>query len=246
LFDQIQEKSRQLEATSQKLDVANRDLQAFLSPEVARLIESGVGLEPRPAEITVVFCDLRGYTAFAETTQPEYVVQFLEAYHGALGPLIIQYGGTLERFTGDGLMVFFNAPQRCPNPEEQAVRMALKMRESMRQLIEQWRYRRNSNLGFGIGIDQGYARVGRIGFPGRYDYAAIGPVTNCAARVCSEAGDNDVLITQPVYAAVEDLVEVEFKGGPSLKGFQEPVRVYNVLQLTDAASFIPHGRPSSR
>jgi class 3 adenylate cyclase len=128
-------------------------------------------------------------------------------------------------------MVFFNDPRPCPNPETQAVRMALAMRDRMQQLIELWRHRRGHKLGFGLGIDQGYARAGRIGFEGRYDYAAIGPVTNCAARVCSEAGDGDVLITQPVYAAVENLVEVELKGDLSLKGFHEPVRVYNVLRL---------------
>jgi class 3 adenylate cyclase len=198
---------------------------------VAALIASGARLEMHWAEVTVVFCDLRGYTAFAERTQPEHLIEFLREYHELLGPIIAQHGGTLERFTGDGVMVFFNDPVRLPNPQEQAVRMALAMRDDMRGLTENWRRRRNVQLGFGIGIDHDYAWLGRIGYEGRWDYAAIGKVTNCAARVCSEAADRQVLVTQPVYAAVETLVEAELVGDLELKGFHEPIRVYNVAGL---------------
>jgi class 3 adenylate cyclase len=226
LQDTIREQSAQV-------DALNRRLRGFLSPQVYELIASseGAGLELHRAEITVVFCDLRGYTAFTDRAQPEHLSKVLTDYHGALGPIIERHQGTLERFTGDGIMVFFNDPLPLANPEKQAVQMALAMRDAMRELTEGWQRWRNIRLGFGLGIDQGFANAGRIGFEGRYDYAAIGPVTNCSARVCSEAGDGQVLVTQPVYAAVETLVEAELVGDLELKGFYEPIRVYNVLRL---------------
>jgi adenylate cyclase len=229
LQDTVREQSAQVGAL-------NRRLRGFLSPQVYELIASSeaAGLELHRADITVVFCDLRGYTAFTDRAQPEHLSKVLADYHGALGPIIERHQGTLERFTGDGIMVFFNDPLPLPNPENHGVQMALEMRDAMRELTAEWRRWRNIRLGFGLGIDQGYANVGRIGFEGRYDYAAIGPVTNCAARLCSEAGDGEVLISQAVFAAVAERVEVELKGDLNLKGFFEPVRAYNVLGLKEA------------
>jgi adenylate cyclase len=241
LFDEIREKAGQLAITGEQLEALIGRLRRFLSPQVydllvhAKVDPREAGLEAHRAEITVVFCDLRGYTAFADRAQPERIIRALKQYHETLGPLIFEHGGTLERFTGDGVMVFFNAPEPRPDPEEQAVRMALKMRDEMRNLSEKWRRLRYHKLGFGIGIDQDIATVGPIGFEGRYDYAVIGSVTNCAARLCSQARDGEVLITQAVYAAVQDLVEVEDQGELKLKGIYEKVRVYNVLGLKPTA-----------
>jgi class 3 adenylate cyclase/HAMP domain-containing protein len=237
LFEEIQEQARQLAITGEERERLNRRLRLMVSPQLFEEIrnteaEPGEhGLQHRRAEITVVFCDLRGYTAFSDRAQPERILKMLQEYHKALLPLISSHGGTLERFTGDGVMVFFNAPKSCETPEWQAVTMAMEMRDQLRELSQRWRSRRDQKLGFGVGIDQDFATVGPIGFAGRYDYTVIGSVTNCAARLCGEAGDGEVLITQAVYAAVKDLVEVELKGELTLKGFFEPVRAYNVLGL---------------
>ena len=188
-----------------------RRLRRFLSPQVAELVMSSGDesfLESHRREITVVFCDLRGFTAFAETVEPEDVMLVLGEYHAALGDLVHRYEGTLERFTGDGLMVFFNDPLPCPDAPERAVRMAVAMRNRVATLAEGW-HRMGHDLDFGVGIAQGHATLGRIGFEGRFDYAAIGNVTNLAARLCAEAGPGQILISQRVYAAAEDLVTAE-------------------------------------
>ncbi len=208
-------------------------LRRFLSPQIADAVVAAGDervLESHRREITVVFCDLRGFTAFAEGAEPEDVMGLLGDYHGALGPIIHEYEGTLERFLGDGLMVIFNDPVPCPNPAERAVRMAVDMRARVATLAETWR-RRGFNLGFGVGIAQGYATLGRIGFEGRYDYAAIGGVPNLSARLCDEAEAGQILVGQRVVPAVEEFAELEPLGDLTLKGFHRPVPAYNVVQL---------------
>jgi adenylate cyclase len=211
-------------------------LRRFLSPQLAELVVSSGEdsfLESHRREITVVFCDLRNFTAFAETVEPEDVLLVLGQYHAAMGDLVHRFEGTLERFTGDGLMVFFNDPMPCPDAPERAVRMAVAMRGRVAQLAEEWS-RRGYDLHVGIGIAQGHATLGRIGFEGRSDYAAIGSVTNLAARLCEEAGPGQILISQRVYAAAEEIVTAQPVGELSLRGFSRPARVYDVAGL-DAA-----------
>ncbi len=208
-------------------------LKRFLSPQLAELIVSSGDdkfLESHRREITVVFCDLRGFTAFAESAEPEEVMTVLREYHAAIGPLIFQFEGTLERFAGDGLMVFFNDPLPCPDPAARAVRMALAMRGRVRELGETWQ-KRGHRLDFGVGIALGYATLGKIGFEGRFDYGAIGTVTNLAARLCDEARGGQVLISQRVYADVEGQVEAEPLGEFTLKGFHRPITTFNILRL---------------
>jgi adenylate cyclase len=185
-------------------------------------------LQSHLREVTVVFCDLRGFTAFSETTKPEEVMAVLRESHPALGALIFRFEGTLERFTGDGMMVFFNDPLPCPDPSARAVRMAHEMRQRMAGLIDAWRHRGYS-LQFGMGIAHGHATLGMIGFEGRVDYAAIGPVTNLASRLCDHAEGGQILISQHVLAAVQDQVEAEPAGDLSLKGLAEPVAAFNIL-----------------
>ena len=210
-----------------------QELRRFLSPQVADLVLSAGGdkqLQPHRREVTVVFCDLRGFTSFAETAEPEEVMDVLRAYHAALGPIIYRYEGTLERFAGDGLLVFFNDPVPQPNPTERAVRMSIDARAAVLALMTTWS-RQGHELGFGIGISQGYATLGRIGFEGRYDYAAIGTVTNLGARLCGEAKSGQIIVTQKVAHAVEAMVDLADLGLVSLKGFQTPVRTQNVIGL---------------
>jgi len=185
-------------------------------------------LESHRREIVVVFCDLRGFTAFAETAEPEEVLELLREYHAALGPLVGEFEGTLDHFSGDGIMVFFNDPVPCPDPAERAVRMAVAMRTAANALIAGWR-RRGRELGFGVGIAQGYATLGQIGFADRSDYTAIGTVCNLAARLCGEAKDGQILLSRRVAAAVEETVAVEEIGTLSLKGLAQPVAAFNVL-----------------
>jgi adenylate cyclase len=205
-------------------------LKRFLAPQLAEMIVSSGDehiLESHRRDIVVVFCDLRGYTAFAETGEPEEVWGVLREFHAAVGPLVTRFEGTLDHFSGDGLMVYFNDPLPCPDPAERAVRMAVEMRSAVGELMSGWR-RRGFELGLGIGVAQGYATLGRIGFEERVDYTAIGTVTNLAARLCGEARDGQILLSKRVAAAVEGNVTLEEIGNLALKGLSQAVAVYNV------------------
>jgi len=205
-------------------------LKRFLAPQLAEMIvatgDEGI-LESHRRDIVVVFCDLRGYTSFAETGEPEEVWTVLREFHAAVGPLVTRFEGTLDHFSGDGLMVYFNDPLPCPDPAERAVRMAAAMRSAVGELMSGWR-RRGFHLGFGIGVAQGYATLGRIGFEERVDYTAIGTVTNLAARLCAEAQDGQILLSKRVAAAAEDITTLEEVGNLALKGLSQAVAVYNV------------------
>src|SRR5215831_16416566 len=208
-------------------------LRRFFSPHLAELIVTGGADDPLKThrrEITVVFLDLRGFTAFAETAEPEEVMGVLREYHADMGRLILEHEGTLERFTGDGMMVFFNDPVPVPNPAERAVRMALVMRERLQDLKAKWR-KRGVDLDLGVGIAQGYATIGAIGFEGRLDYGAIGTVTNLAARLCGEAKPGQILMHQRLVGAVEDFADAESVGELALKGFLKPVSAFNLVGL---------------
>ena len=208
-------------------------LKRFFSPQLADAIVRGGTDDPLAShrrEITVVFIDLRGFTAFAETAEPEELMAVLREYHARMGELIVASDGTLERFTGDGMMVFFNDPVVVPDAVERAVRMTMAMREGVEELAARWR-KRGHELHVGLGIAQGFATIGAIGFEGRVDYGAIGTVTNLACRLCAEAPAGHILISQTVYAAVEHLVEAEPVGDLRLKGFQRPVRAYDLRGL---------------
>lgn len=208
-------------------------LKRFFSPQLAELIVAGGAEDPLKThrrEVTVVFLDLRGFTAFAETSEPEEVMGVLREYHAEMGKLILEHEGTLERFTGDGMMIFFNDPVPLPNPADRAIRMALAMRDRVRELSVKWR-KLGYELDFGVGIAQGYATIGAIGFEGRFDYGAIGTVTNLAARLCGEAKPGQILISQRLLGTVEEVVEVEQVGELTLKGFHRPVTAYNIVRL---------------
>ena len=179
-------------------------------------------------DVTVVFLDLRGFTAFAETADPEEVMGVLREYHAEMGALILAHEGTLERFTGDGMMIFFNDPVPVENPAERAIRMALAMRERVAGLVAAWR-RRGYELDLGIGIAQGYATIGAIGFEGRWDYGAIGTVTNLAARLCGEAQGGEILVSQRVQASLDGAAATELAGELALKGFHRPVPAFRVV-----------------
>ena len=208
-------------------------LKRFFSPPLADAILAGGATDPlRPhrREISVVFLDLRGFTAFAEISEPEEVSEVLGAYHNEVGRIIQAHEGTLERFTGDGMMIFFNDPVPVQNPEERAVRMAEAMRARVRGLAAEWR-RRGYDLDLSMGIAKGYATIGAIGFEGRQDYAAIGSVTNLAFRLCTEAAGDQILISLGIHAAVADLVNVKEVGPLQLKGFRRPVPAYEIVDL---------------
>jgi class 3 adenylate cyclase len=222
LFDEVQERTREL---------AQSRLRRFLAPQVAELLlssgDSDAGLESHRCEVTVVFCDLRGFTAFAESAEPEEVMAVLREYHAALGDIIFRFEGTLERFVGDGLLVVFNDPLPIPDHPARAVRMAIAMRECMSGLSTQWR-RYGHELGFGIGIAQGYATVGPIGFDRRLDYAVIGTIPNLASRLCDAAGPGQILVNRRVFVSVEDNADARHEGDLTLKGFQKPVAAYEI------------------
>ena len=213
-----------------ELERTNR-LRRFLSPQLADLVTGDESLlQSHRREIVVVFADLRNFTPFAETSEPEEVMGVLAEYHRAMGALVHRYEGTLERFTGDGVMVFFNDPVPCDGPAERAVRMAIEIRDAVRELAARW-LRNGHDLALGIGIAQGFATLGRIGFEDRFDYSAIGSVTNLAARLCSDAQGWQVLVTDRVLAAIEYTVTAEFVGDLQPKGFSRSVRVHNVSAL---------------
>jgi adenylate cyclase len=251
LHDTVREQAQRLEAQAAELAEWNRRLEErvaaqvseierigrlkrFLAPQLAETIIAAGGeaiLERHRRDIVVLFCDMRGFTAFAETAEPEDVMAVLGEYHAALGPLIHRYEGTLHRFTGDGMLVVFNDPVPCADPALRAVRLAIEMREAVSGLAREWMARGHA-IGFGVGIAQGYATLGRIGFEGRSDYTAMGTVTNLAARLCDMAEDGQILVTRRIAAAAESAARFETLGEIALKGLVRPVAVANVVSLS--------------
>ena len=233
--DEIAGFNRELEArvAAQLAEIERTGkLRRFLAPQLAELIVAQGDesiLESHRREIVVVFCDLRGFTGFAERAEPEEVMALLSDYHAAMGPIVASFEGTLDHYAGDGIMVFFNDPVPTPDPARRAIDMAVAMREAAQGLLRSWR-RRGHDIGFGVGISQGYATLGQIGFAERMDYTAIGTVTNLAARLCAEAKDGQILVSRLVAIAVEDSAELEEIGDLSLKGLSQAVLVYNVPQ----------------
>ena len=243
LYDTVQRQAEQLAAWNRTLEARVTEqvvhvekllrLKRFFSPQLAELILAGGAddpLESHRRDITVVFLDLRGFTAFAESAEPEEVMAALSEFHRAMGRRILEYQGTLERFTGDGLMVFFNDPLPLHQPAKRAVEMAFVMQEDVLKLSAQW-IKKGYSLGLGIGISQGYATVGAIGFEGRIDYGAIGTVTNLANRLCDLAEPGHILVSQRVFADVEESVFAEDLGDVKLHGFKRPVRAYRLLDF---------------
>jgi class 3 adenylate cyclase/putative methionine-R-sulfoxide reductase with GAF domain len=241
LLSELKQRTEEVEKLNQHLEHRVTDqvdeiermgrLRRFLPPQVADLIvASGTEkqLESHRREVTALFCDLRGFTGFSESSDPEDVMTLLRDYHAAIGEIIVKYNGTLERYAGDGVMVVFNDPIPVDNPAIQAVHMALEMRDAIGALTEKWR-RLGHDIGFGIGISHGFATLGTIGFEGRFDYAAIGTVSNVASRLCDEAKPGQILISPRVLMAVEDAVTVEPVGEFALKGIRRPIPAYNVL-----------------
>jgi adenylate cyclase len=248
LYGEIRDKNRLLEEQAAQIAEWNARLETrvaeqvtqigqiskltrFLSPKVSDLIMSGDADDPlktRRRDITVVFVDLRGFTGFTESAEPEEVMGVLREYHAELGRAIIAYDGTIEHFTGDGVMILFNDPLPVENHELQAIRMSLVMRDAVAILARGWK-KRGHDLGFGVGIAGGYATIGTIGFEGRLDYGAIGAVTNLSARLCGEAKNGQILISPRIFSKTEPKIEVEPVGEMSLKGFHRPVFVHNVL-----------------
>jgi adenylate cyclase len=249
LLTELRETTDQLKAQSQELAKLNQQLEQrvadqvgeiermgrlrrFLPPQVADLIVASGSekqLESHRREITALFCDLRGFTGFSESSDPEDVMALLADYHAAIGTIINKYSGTLERYAGDGVMVIFNDPVPVENPALQAVLMALEMRAAIGGLIERWRDL-GHDLGFGIGIAHGFATLGTIGFEGRRDYAAIGTVSNVASRLCDEAKPGQILISPRVRQAIEKAVTLESVGEFVLKGIRRPLAAYNVVE----------------
>jgi adenylate cyclase len=244
--DTIKRQSDELSAWNKELEGRVADqvseiermgrLRRFLSPQLAELIvDSGDEsfLESHRREIVVVFCDLRGFTPFAEASEPEEVMGVLDEYFAALGDLIFRFEGTLERFAGDGLMVFFNDPVRCDDGPARAIRMSVAMRTRVRGLAESWA-REGHDLALGIGIAQGYATLGRIGFDGRHDYAAIGSVTNLASRLCADAEPWQILVTERVFSAAGPIVVGADAGVRELRGFSRSVHAFDVKGIDNA------------
>jgi class 3 adenylate cyclase len=218
-------------ALTETIERQKEELSRFLSPQISALISSDEGeqlLGGHRRQITAVFCDLRGFTTFAEQAEPEELFSVLGAYHRLIGEAILEHEGTLEHFAGDGVMTFFNDPVLQPDHVERAVRMALAVRERFQPLAADWR-KRGYELGLGVGIAVGYATLGRIGFEGRYDYGAIGNVVIMASRLSSAATANQILLTQRAHAMVEDLFETEDAGDLALKGMTRPVPARNIL-----------------
>jgi len=250
LYGEIRDKNRQVEEQAAQIAEWNARLETrvaeqvaqigqmskltrFLSPKVSDMIMSGDADDPlktRRREITVVFVDLRGFTSFTETAEPEEVMAVLREYHAELGRAILAHDGTIEHFSGDGVMILFNDPMPVPEHELQAIRMALCMRDSVALLAKAWK-KRGFALGFGVGIAGGYATIGTIGFEGRLDYGAIGTVTNLAARLCGEAQDGQILVSPRIMSKTEAAIEADSVGELTLKGFQRTVHVHNVSAL---------------
>jgi class 3 adenylate cyclase len=243
LYETVQRQAAQLAVWNRTLEARVAEqvshveklqrLKRFFSPQLAELILAGGADDPLDShrrEITVVFLDLRGFTAFAESAEPEEVMAALAEFHRAMGRRVLEYQGTLERFTGDGLMVFFNDPLPIQQPARRAVEMAFAMQEDALKLAAQWK-RRGYDLGLGIGIAQGYATVGAIGFEGRIDYGAIGTVTNMANRLCDLAEPGNILVSQRVHTEVEDGVLADDLGEVQLHGFKRPVHAFRLVDL---------------
>jgi adenylate cyclase len=233
---QLNDWNRTLEArVAQQLTAIERlsRLKRFFSPQLAELIVSGVAedpLRPHRCEVSVAFLDLRGFTSFAELEAPEEMMSVLSEFHKEVGQLIMKHGGTLERFTGDGMMIFFNDPLPVQQPERSAVEMALEIRDTVGELKASRWDKREYDLGLGIGIASGFATIGAIGFEGRWDYAAIGAVTNLAARLCGEARHGQILVSRKLYAVVEDHFDATSVGELQLRGFNRPISVYDVAR----------------
>jgi DNA-binding response OmpR family regulator len=236
LYDQLGELNAGLEkrVAEQVAEVERlARLKRFVSPRVGELILAGEVDDPLKThrrEITVVFTDLRGFTAFSDGAEPEEVMSVLREYHATLGHIVLAHEGTIEHFSGDGVMILFNDPIPLAEPELAAIRMAIEMREAVAKLATGWK-KRGHDLGFGVGIANGYATLGAIGFEGRRDYGAIGPVTNLAARLCAEASSGQVLVSQRILGKLEDKVESEHIGELTLKGFHRAITAHNVLRL---------------
>jgi adenylate cyclase len=250
LQDTVREQARRLADQAGELALWNQDLEGrvqaqlgqiermgalkrFLAPQLAELIiasgEDSI-LQTHRRDIVVVFGDLRGYTAFTETAEPEELLDLLNAYHATIGPIVTRSEGTLDHFSGDGIMVFFNDPLPCPDPAERAVRMAIEMREALLELQAEWK-RRGRAIGFGLGIAQGYATLGQIGFAERASYTAVGTVCNLASRLCAEAKDGQILVSQRIAAAADGIAPLEEIGDVALKGLSQAVAVYNVARI---------------
>jgi len=248
LHDTVEAQARQLARNATELSELNRTLEARVAAQVAELDRVGrlrrflprqvaelvmasgdeTMLDSHRREVTVAFCDLRGFTAFAEVAEPEEVMAVLAEYHAAAGPLIDKHGGTLERFLGDGLMVLFNDPIPCPDPVRRGLHLAVELREAIGGLCSRWRAS-GHQLGFGVGIAHGFATIGRIGFDDRLDYTAIGTVVNQAARLCGEAKAGEILITQRVANLAGSAIETEPLGELPLKGLRQPVVCHRLL-----------------
>ena len=240
--EQLKEQTDQLSSWNRLLEQRVADqlteierigrLRRFLAPQVAHVIASSDAPESLLAshrrEITVLFCDLRNFTAFTEASEPEEVMAVLREYHENVGELIFKYEGTLERFLGDGIMIVFNDPIPCTNHTERAVRLAIEMRDKVEELSQYWS-RQGYTLGFGIGIAAGYATLGQIGFEHRREYSAIGGVPNLASRLCDEARPGQILIAQRALSTIERSVKVSHVGDLNLKGFHRPIAAYDVL-----------------
>ncbi len=256
LHDQVSEQRRQLADWNQTLErrVAEQvdelervgRLKRFFSPQLAELIVSRGGdelLEGHRREISVVFCDLRGFTAFSESAEPEEIMDVLRDYYAAMGEEVFRFEGTIERFVGDSVMALFNDPLPCPDHELRAVRMAMAMRTRAQELAPQWA-RRGHELGVGFGVATGYATIGKVGFEGRIEYSATGPVANLAARLCDFARHEQVLISQRTFSTVEAAVEVESLGEITIKGMKRPVPAYSVVGLAGTGSHVETERSS--
>jgi len=243
LQDRVARQAEELKVWNAKLEERVREqvselerfsrLKRFVSPKIGDLILSGEVDDPLKThrrEITVVFTDLRGFTAFTESAEPEEVMGVLRDYHATLGNVVMTHEGTIEHFAGDGVMILFNDPVPVPEPELAAVRMALDMRDAVAKLAAEWT-RRGHDLGFGVGVANGYATMGAIGFEGRRDYGAIGPVCNLAARLCSEAKAGQILVSQRVHGRIEQRVDMQPLGELALKGFHRSVVAFNVIAL---------------